>query len=114
MTMLRYTGRHTGAILTRDYDGRSHWDALTSNDWRMDGETVSCCHCQIVMMIRPGSGIKRGFCFRCNAVTCGKKGCMVKCVPFERAIEEMEARGRLLAYVDEQQAEARHRLERSG
>lgn len=91
MTMLRYTGgRHTSgySVITDPYAGDE------------ERETVSCAHCQKIWMVQPGSGTKRGFCFRCNAPLCGKKGCMEKCVPFEKAIEQMEARGRLFAQLE--------------
>ena len=64
-----------------------------------EGETLSCVHCQYTWKVQPGSGRKRGFCFRCNGVTCHKKGCNARCIPLEQAIERMEARDRLLRKV---------------
>lgn len=61
-----------------------------------DGETLMCAHCQFHWIVKPGSGMKRGWCFNCGGPTCGKKHCEEHCVPFERAIEIMEQRGRLL------------------
>ena len=58
-------------------------------------ETVQCVHCQMHWKIEPGSGRKRGFCFNCNGLTCGKEACETKCVPAEKMIEEIEARSRL-------------------
>ena len=57
-----------------------------------EGDTAMCAHCQKHWRIRPGSGMKRGFCMNCNGPTCGKKHCEEHCVPFEKAIERMEAR----------------------
>lgn len=62
-----------------------------------EGETTMCVHCQMHWKVQPGSGRKRGFCFNCNGLTCGKESCETRCVPFEKAIEEMEAKGRLEA-----------------
>lgn len=53
------------------------------------GETLMCVHCQKHWVVRPGSGITRGFCFNCMGPTCGKEVCE-PCVPFEQAIENME------------------------
>ncbi len=58
------------------------------------GDTLMCVHCQYHWIIRPGSGAKRGFCFPCDGVTCGKQACEENCTPFEKAIEQIEARGR--------------------
>jgi hypothetical protein len=58
------------------------------------GDTLMCVHCQKHSIIRPGSGTKRGFCFNCDGVTCGKQACEESCVPFEKAIEQTEAQAR--------------------
>ena len=60
-----------------------------------EGETLQCVHCGMHWRVRPGSGTKRGFCLNCNGPTCGKRPCETKCVPAEKMIQEMEARGRL-------------------
>ncbi len=81
--------RPNGHILITDPDGGDS-----------GGDTVMCVHCQMHWIIKPGSGRSRGFCFNCGGVTCGKQGCEEHCVPFEKAIEEMEARGRLREQVE--------------
>lgn len=58
------------------------------------GETLMCVHCQKHWIIKPGSGMQRGFCFNCDGPTCGKQHCEEHCVPFEKAIEQSEAQGR--------------------
>lgn len=55
-------------------------------------ETMMCAHCQAHWTVRPGSGIQRGWCFRCNAPVCGKQACVSGCTPFEIALEIMESR----------------------
>lgn len=50
-------------------------------DGREVADLLQCCHCQYTWRLQPGSGRRRGFCHRCNAVTCGKPECMV-CLPF--------------------------------
>lgn len=55
-----------------------------------EGDTLQCVHCQMHWVVKPGSGTQRGFCFKCSGPTCGKQGCMDKCVPWEKMIEEME------------------------
>lgn len=58
-----------------------------------EGETSMCVHCQFHWVIKPGSGMQRGFCLKCNGPTCGKEACETICVPFEKMIENMEKLG---------------------
>lgn len=54
-------------------------------------DTLMCVHCQFTWQFKPGSGIERGYCYRCNGVLCGKQSCMISCNPFEAVIELKEA-----------------------
>lgn len=59
--------------------------------------TTTCCHCNAVTIIEQGAKPDDcgGFCRLCMAPTC--RNCAGKsCTPFERRLEEYEARGRLL------------------
>lgn len=53
-------------------------------------DTVQCCHCQRHWVYVPGSGRKRGFCLKCNGITCGEPACDA-CVPVEQRLENIEA-----------------------
>ena len=76
--------------------GRVEGYAIITDDWgaTQEMDTFTCCHCNGIQFIRPGSGTQRGYCFNCNHPTCGRERCL-NCVPFERMIEEMEGRSRL-------------------
>lgn len=56
-------------------------------------ETLQCCHCGGHWNFQKGSGRRRGFCFKCSAVTCGSKTCDT-CIPQEKFIEQLEAAAR--------------------
>lgn len=45
------------------------------SDKVIEGDTKQCCHCGCHWTIRPGSGIVRGYCYRCNDLTCGHISC---------------------------------------
>lgn len=66
-------------------------------DGRIVEETdqASCVHCQFNWVVKPGSGTKRGWCWRCGGPTCGKQKCETRCDPWERWVERVEARSRL-------------------
>jgi hypothetical protein len=59
------------------------------HDVHMD--VMTCVHCQSAWVVRPGSGRVRGFCMRCNGVTCGGPKCLECLGPIERRIELYEA-----------------------
>lgn len=68
---------------------------------RVTCQTVTCCHCNNVTIIpaRAQPEDCGGFCLRCMLPTC--KACADKgCTPFERELERVESRGRLLAAVE--------------
>lgn len=53
------------------------------------GETLQCCHCGGHWQLVKGSGRVRGFCTRCNQVTCGSESCM-QCLHWEAKLEVIE------------------------
>lgn len=54
-------------------------------------DVMTCVHCQRAWVVKPGSGRVRGFCTRCNGVTCGGRACCDCIGPLERRIELYEA-----------------------
>ena len=54
------------------------------------GDTVQCVHCAKHWQFKPGSGKTRGFCARCNGITCGSTACDT-CVPAEQRLDNAEA-----------------------
>lgn len=90
MVMLQHTVRKPkGHVFITDPDGGV-----------AEGDTLQCVHCQMHWVVRPGSGTKRGWCYRCNGPTCGKPQCMGRCVPFEKAMELAERRAKLLSDIE--------------
>ena len=70
-------------------------------------ETLMCAHCQKHWIVQPGSGIERGWCFRCQGPTCGKAACERDCVPWELMLERQEAAARARGSIDAAIARAR-------
>ena len=58
-------------------------------------DVLTCVHCQRAWIVQPGSGRMRGFCGKCNGVTCGSRKCCDCLGPIEKRIELYEA-GKLL------------------
>ncbi len=88
-----------------------HLDRRHNGEWRSldeararvlaEGQTLQCGHCPRMWELRPGSGIERGFCLKCNQPTCNQPGCTPpgECRPWEAQMEAMERRARLLESV---------------
>ena len=61
----------------------------------MNGEEVAhtrqCCHGGEHFVSIKGSGIRRGYCPHCVAVTCGRPECD-RCVPYEEKMEVAEGK----------------------
>lgn len=55
----------------------------------IERETMQCVHCGKHWVYKPGSGTERGWCMKCDGVTCGAQECNA-CVPLEARIEIME------------------------
>lgn len=71
--------RPHGTLIITDVDGRE-----------FQSDTLRCCHCQKVWVVKHGSGRIRGFCPKCSAPTCGAPGCH-ECQPWEKQMEAIEA-----------------------
>lgn len=56
-------------------------------------DTKQCCHCGHHFLSIRGSGKTRGWCMKCNAVTCGRPTCNT-CYPFQKRLADYE-RGQL-------------------
>ena len=61
-------------------------------------DTVTCCHCQALVPVKPKQDASDvgGFCRMCFKHTCGRCADLGTCTPFEKKLEQAEARGRSL------------------
>lgn len=83
-----------------------------------EADTITCGHCNAVVFVKPGTGSTiyllygmdpthppheepGAFCRVCMTPVCLRCHAVGTCIPFERQLEAMEARGRLLAAVAE-------------
>lgn len=72
---------------------------ITGPEGRQVIETFTCCHCNGVFDVPPPDAPEVGFCRLCFARECLDCARKDKCIPFEKKLEAMEARGRLLASI---------------
>jgi hypothetical protein len=58
-------------------------------------ETLTCKHCNRIYA-KPGPGDPAGFCHMCMSPVCLGCGKLERCDPFEKKLERLEARDRLI------------------
>ena len=87
---IRIEGRTHGALRPKGYGFLTDPDA---SQMTMESDTLMCVHCQAIWRVQFGSGRERGWCLPCNGPSCGKEACYL-CKPFEKRMEEQEARSR--------------------
>ncbi len=69
-------------------------DGVILLDGKDVGTTKQCCHCGGHFLSVKGSGKLRGYCPKCDAITCGDIKCC-PCMPFEKKLDLYE-KGELL------------------
>lgn len=59
-------------------------------------DTFTCCHCNKVVMVKPKASMEEfgGFCTLCFKPTCPRCEAVGTCTPFEKKLEEAEAKAR--------------------
>lgn len=67
-----------------------YFTAIDQFGRKIEGEKRMCAHCQHSWIYKKGSGVRRGYCRRCNGMLCGSISCMTYCIPYEHRIEAIE------------------------
>lgn len=56
----------------------------------MECPTVTCCHCNTVVIINPARLRARGHCRKCDAYVCDNPACNAECTPFSKILDDAE------------------------
>ena len=74
---------------TADLNGKR----VNINGAMLETSTFTCFHCNTVVHVLPKSDVNSvGFCKKCMKPIC-QKCASLPCIPFERQLEEIEAKG---------------------
>ena len=66
-------------------------DALLTNAGvLMESATVTCCHCQVVVVLNPLRTRPRGYCQKCDRYVCDNPVCNRECSPFEKVLDQAQ------------------------
>ena len=95
----------------RNAGGSGLWTDKDSGHVQLELDTITCCHCNKVVFVKPGTGATvylipdtqrigqwneamGAFCRLCMKAVCLACDAIGTCSPFERKIERLEARDR--------------------
>lgn len=56
---------------------------ITQSGTLLESATVTCCHCQRIVILNPNRSRERGFCVKCGKYTCDQCTAVGECRPFE-------------------------------
>ena len=67
--------------------GRGTLEITDSNGHITRMATLTCCHCQKIVVLNMERKRDRGYCANCHAYRCDNPGCVQHCTPIEKCIE---------------------------
>jgi len=50
--------------------------------------TLTCAHCNRVVILNPDRKRPRGYCSKCDSYVCDNPGCGLECTPFKKFIDD--------------------------
>lgn len=53
-----------------------------------ESATITCCHCQVVVVLNPLRTRERGYCSKCDHYVCDHPTCNSQCVPFKKIVDD--------------------------
>lgn len=57
-----------------------------------ESATVTCAHCNTVVVLNPARTRPRAYCRKCDKYVCDNPGCATECRPFEKLIDTLQER----------------------
>lgn len=55
-----------------------------------ESATITCCHCNTVVILNPLRTRPRGHCRKCDKYVCDNPACHVECRPFSKAVDDAQ------------------------
>jgi hypothetical protein len=66
-------------------------DALLASSGQMlESATVTCSHCQVVVVLNPMRTRPRGYCQKCDRYVCDNPACNLDCVPYAALLDRQQ------------------------
>lgn len=71
--------------------GLSRVATAVGPDRLWESATVTCLHCNTVVILNPERTRPRGYCAKCDGYVCDSPGCGMECRPFAKLLDEVQA-----------------------
>ena len=55
-----------------------------------ESATITCAHCNTVVILNPHRTRARNYCRRCDRYICDNPGCLQECHPFDKLIDTLQ------------------------
>lgn len=55
-----------------------------------ESATVTCSHCNAVVVLNPDRTRPRGYCAKCDHYVCDHPACGLECTPFKQILEDLQ------------------------
>jgi hypothetical protein len=62
-----------------------------------ESATVTCSHCQAIIVLNPNRSRPRHYCAKCNHYVCDKLACVVTCDPIKKKLDQLDKQAYLIA-----------------
>lgn len=62
----------------------------TPAGYTLESATITCCHCNRVVILNPNRTRERGYCAKCDHYVCDNPACNKDCTPFAKIIDDMQ------------------------
>ena len=54
-----------------------------------ESATVTCAHCNRIVILNPDRTRPRGYCAKCDHYVCDNPGCALECIPFAKILDTL-------------------------
>ena len=71
------------------------FDAIGANQ-TYECATITCAHCNTIVILRPDRSRSRGYCRKCDAYVCDNPACSVDCFNYNKLLDTLQERDFLL------------------
>jgi hypothetical protein len=58
---------------------------------KMESPTITCAHCNTIVVLNPLRTRARGYCAKCDAYVCDNPACNAECKPFSMKLDRLES-----------------------
>ena len=78
--------------VSADLVHRSGKDApVVGKNATFESATITCSHCQAVVILNPLRTRPRNYCAKCDHYVCDRPACLTECLPLKKVLDDLQA-----------------------